>query len=106
MVPEINALELAERLAGPNAPTLIDVREPDEYQFCHIAGAKLMPLNDIEAWAAELDQAADYVMQCHSGYRSLQAASYLQSLGFRHVQNLRGGIDAWSVFVDPSVPRY
>jgi rhodanese-related sulfurtransferase len=106
MVPDINAIDLAQRLAQPNPPTLIDVREPDEFGFCHIEGAQLKPLGDIETWAAELDPAAEYVVLCHSGYRSLQAAGYLQRRGIPRVQNLRGGIDAWSVFVDPNVPRY
>lgn len=106
MVPEINALELAQRLAGPNPPTLVDVREPDEHQYCRIEGAQLKPLGDIATWAAGLDPQAEIVFQCHSGSRSAQATAYLQSLGFKHVYNLRGGIDAWSALVDPSVPRY
>ena len=106
MVPEINALELAQRLAESNPPTIIDVREPDEYEYAHIQGAQLKPLGDIAQWSAELDRAAEYVLQCHSGVRSRQAANYLQNLGITHVSNLRGGIDAWSVLVDPSVPRY
>jgi rhodanese-related sulfurtransferase len=106
MIPEITALELAQRLADPDPPRLIDVREPDEYEFCRIEGAELKPLGDIETWADGLDTTAEYVFHCHSGYRSAQAAMYLQSRGFKHVYNLRGGIDAWSVLVDPSVPRY
>ena len=106
MVPDINVLELAQRLSEPNPPKLIDVREPDEYEYCRIPNAQLRPLSEIETWAAELDPAAEYVCQCHSGYRSAQAAVYLQGRGFKHVFNLRGGIDAWSVLVDPSVPRY
>jgi rhodanese-related sulfurtransferase len=106
MVPEINALELAQRLAAPNPPVLIDVREPNEYEFCRIEGALLKPLGDIKQWSAGLDREAEYVLQCHSGFRSGQAASYLQGLGFKHVFNLRGGIDGWSATVDPNVPRY
>ena len=106
MVPELNALELAQRMASPNPPMLVDVREPDEYQYCRIAGAELKPLGDIEQWAAQLDHEAEIVCQCHTGHRSAQAAMYLQRLGFKHVYNLRGGIDAWSTLVDPSVPRY
>src|SRR5215475_13407402 len=106
MVPEINARELAQRLAEPNPPKLIDVREADEHDYCRIDGAVLRPLGDIETWADELDPGVEYVFHCHSGYRSAQAAMYLQSRGFKHVYNLRGGIDAWSVLVDSSVPRY
>ena len=106
MVPEYNALELAQRLTEPHPPIIIDVREPDEYQYCHIAGAQHRPLGDIEDWAAGLDPNTEYVFQCHSGYRSAQAATYLRNRGFKHVYNLRGGIDAWSVLVDPNIPRY
>jgi rhodanese-related sulfurtransferase len=106
MVPEFNVLELAKRLAQPNPPVIIDVREADEYAYAHIAGAQLKPLGDIQQWAGELDREAEYVLQCHSGGRSAHAAGYLQSLGFKRVFNLRGGIDAWSKLVDPSIPRY
>lgn len=106
MVPEIDALELAQRLAELNPPVIIDVREPDEHAYCHIEGALLKPLGAIVRWSTELDREGEYVMQCHTGVRSRQAANYLQSLGFKHVSNLRGGIDAWSALVDPSVPRY
>lgn len=106
MVPEINPVALAEKLAGSSPPLLIDVREPNEYRFCHIEGAQLKPLGDIEDWARELDKETEIVLQCHSGMRSGQATAYLRRLGFKHVANLRGGIDAWSVMVDPDVPRY
>ena len=106
MIPEIDALELAQRLAQPNPPTIIDVREPGEYEYCHIEGAHLKPLDGIMQWSEELDRETEYVLQCHSGVRSRQAANYLHNLGFKHLANLRGGIDAWSVLVDPSVPRY
>ena len=106
MVPEINPKELAEKLKGPNPPLLIDVRELHEYRFCRIEGAQLKPLGDIMDWAQELDKEAEVVLQCHSGIRSGQATAYLRSLGFKHVANLRGGIDAWSVMVDRAVPRY
>ena len=106
MIPEITATELANRLAAPNPPVLIDVREPDEFQFAHIEGAQLKPLGDIRQWSAGLDPEADYVLMCHMGSRSGQATSFLQAQGFKHVTNLRGGIDAWSATVDPDVPQY
>lgn len=106
MVPEISARELDARLRGPTPPLLIDVREPHEWAFCRIAGAQLKPMSQIMSWLGALDPQAEMVFQCHSGVRSLQVAQYLQSQGFQHVYNLRGGIDAWSLEVDPSVPRY
>lgn len=106
MVPEINALELAQRIAGPNPPLMIDVREPDEHHYCRIEGAQIKPLGDIATWAAGLDPQAEIVFQCHSGFRSAPANAYLQNLGFKHVYNVRGSIDAFSAPVDPSMPRY
>lgn len=106
MIPEITARELADKLKSATPPLVIDVREPHEYEYARIAGAQLKPLGQITAWASELNKEAEIVLQCHSGSRSMYAAQFLQRLGFKHVANLKGGIDAWSVQVDPSVPRY
>jgi rhodanese-related sulfurtransferase len=106
MIPEMTVVELDEKLKGPNPPLLIDVREPDEYEFSRIEGAQLKPLGQIREWAKELDPDAEIVCQCHTGRRSAQAAFYLQSLGFKRVFNLKGGIDSWSLQIDPDVPRY
>lgn len=106
MIPEVTPQQLAEKLKGPNPPLLIDVREPHEHAHCHIEGAQLKPLGGIMLWIRELDPEAEIVFQCHTGVRSAQAAGYARSLGFKHVFNLKGGIDAWSVMIDPEVPRY
>ena len=106
MLKEISVIELAERMQGDNAPILIDVRESQEYEFAHIEGAQLKPLGDINNWANELDKDKEYVMQCHSGQRSAQATMMMQQMGFKNVTNLAGGIEAWSLQVDPNVPRY
>jgi sulfur-carrier protein adenylyltransferase/sulfurtransferase len=106
MLPEITVQQLAEKLKSPKPPILIDVREPHEYRFCRIEGAELKPLGEIEEWAETLDPEAEIVLQCHSGARSAHATMYLKHLGFKRVANLRGGIDAWSLEVDPDVPRY
>ena len=106
MISELTSLELAEKLKGSAPPLLIDVREPHEHRYCRIEGAQLRPLGRIMTWARDLDPEAEIVLQCHTGYRSYQAAQYLQRLGFKRLFNLEGGIDAWSEEVDPSVPRY
>ena len=98
--------DLAERIKNGDAPTIIDVREPSEYAIARIEGAVLKPLGEIMTWARELDREKEYVMQCHTGSRSEYATHILRQIGFKNVQNLIGGIDAWSVYVDPSVPRY
>lgn len=93
-------------MANANAPLLIDVREPWEYQTAHVEGSQLRPLGQIYEWAATLDKSADYVIICHHGGRSAMACQVLASMGFKKLSNLAGGIDAWAMDVDPDVPRY
>lgn len=103
---EINVKQLAEQIKNGTVPTLIDVREPDEYAVVHLPGALLKPLGGLYQWAQELDKEQPYVLYCHTGSRSWQATYMLERLGFTHVINLSGGIDSWSTHVDPSAPRY
>ena len=107
-VPEISVAEAQRRLAGTHPPRLIDVREEDEYAIARIAGAELLPLSQWPALAAEklADLAQPLLIQCHHGGRSARAAEFLLRNGFTDVTNLAGGIDAWSVEIDPAVPRY
>ncbi|MEA3198678.1 MAG: sulfur-carrier protein adenylyltransferase/sulfurtransferase [Thermoplasmata archaeon] len=104
-IPSISAQALAERLAKRDV-LLVDVREPHEAEIARIPGAKLVPLNEIAMRAAELPQNEDIVLHCRSGVRSARALALLQTLGFKRVWNLDGGILAWSDEVDPSVPKY
>ena len=73
-----------------------------------LPGSRLIPLNELPARAGEVDppEGAAVVVYCHHGVRSLSGAALLERLGFRDVASLAGGIDAWSRFVDPAVPRY
>lgn len=103
---DITARDLAERLRQPNPPLLVDVREPDEFAFAHLEGALLMPLKTLPQRLGELDKTHEIVLCCHHGVRSLNALHFLKRAGFTKLLNLRGGIDAWSKDVDPSVPRY
>ena len=103
---EMNAKQLAEQIKQGTAPTLIDVREPNEYTYARIPGAVLKPLGGIYQWAQELDKDQEYVLYCHTGSRSWQATYMLERMGFKKVINLSGGIDSWSTHVDASVPRY
>jgi len=103
---EMTVKELDELIKAGNAPQIIDVREPNEFAYARIPGAVLKPLGDFREWAQELDKDREYVLQCHTGSRSWQAAYLLERMGFAKVYNLSGGIDAWSLHVDASVPRY
>ena len=102
---EIGSRELAAALER-GAVTLVDVREPQEYEIAHIEGARLIPLGHLPERLAELDSSEEIVLHCHTGERSRRALEFLRQSGFRKLKNLRGGIDAWSREVDPEVPRY
>ena len=98
--------ELSAYLAAGHAPVLLDVREPWEWNLCHLPGTILIPMSELPARAAELNKAAETVVICHHGVRSFHAARYLETLGFADVVNLSGGMAAWADEVDPSTPRY
>ena len=84
---------------------LLDVREPQEWEICHLEGAILIPLQELPSRLNQLDLTLEYVVYCKTGTRSAQAARIMRAAGFR-VHNLRGGINAWSREIDPSVPLY
>ena len=104
-VPEITPLELKRRLDAGEDLFILDVREPHEYQICHLHG-HLIPLGDLPQRVHELDSSREIVAHCRSGVRSAKAVDFLRQAGFRKVKNLKGGILAWSDQVDPSVPKY
>jgi adenylyltransferase/sulfurtransferase len=104
--PEVNATELARELKENSDLVLIDVREPLEWEICHIDGTTLIPLGQLPERLNELDGHKEIVTHCHTGVRSMRAIEILRAAGFSRVRSLAGGIDAWSTDVDPSVPRY
>lgn len=103
---EISPAEAAELLKEKKA-RLIDVREPWEFQTASIGGSVLMPMGDVPSRAnQELDPDERLIVLCHHGMRSLNTTVWLRNQGFEQAQSLRGGIDAWSAEIDPTVPRY
>jgi adenylyltransferase/sulfurtransferase len=107
-VPEVSTAELRALRASGEPLLLLDVREPHEHATARIAASRLIPLGELEARAGELVDWKDrrIVVHCHHGARSERACRILLARGFPQVSNLRGGIDAWSLTVDPDVPRY
>jgi len=104
---EITALELKARLDAGDDIQLIDVRQPDEYAFASIDGAKLIPLGEVIARMGEIDPARETVVHCKMGGRSARAIEALKQSGFTgKLSNLVGGITAWSNDVDRGVPKY
>ncbi len=104
----LSAPELAAWLADPSRPRplLLDVREPWEFETCHIAGAVLMTMNSVPARQEELDPETPVVCICHHGARSMQVAAFLERAGFTDVSNLTGGVHGWALQVDPAMPTY
>jgi rhodanese-related sulfurtransferase len=103
---EMTPQELRHHLARGQAVLLVDVRQPWEYQLVHLDGARLIPLGELPAHVDELDPAGPIVIYCHHGIRSFDAMLFLRRVGFPDVKSLQGGIDRWSVEIDPSLLRY
>jgi adenylyltransferase/sulfurtransferase len=105
-VPEIAPRELADRLRAGDDVTLLDVREPHDWEIARIDGARLIPLGGLAEALPSLESSGDVVVHCKTGVRSAQAVRQLQAAGFSRVWNLAGGIQRWSEDVDPTVPKY
>lgn len=105
---EIHCQAVQSKLAANDEFLLLDCREQNEWEFCRIVGAMLIPMSQLQSRVAELDEHRDaaIVVYCHHGVRSLRVAMWLQQHGFSHVVSMAGGIEEWSLNVDPQVPRY
>ena len=105
--PELAALLASGSTANAGSmPILLDVREPWEYQTCRIDGSVSMPMNTVPSQLSQLDQDAHIVCICHHGARSLRVAQVLENNGFAQVTNLTGGVHAWALQVDNTMPTY
>jgi rhodanese-related sulfurtransferase len=105
-VTEISVAELRRRHDAGERLVLLDVREPDEIETASIPWATTIPMGQIPARMDELPRDEPLVVMCHHGGRSERVAQFLEANGYADAINLAGGIDAWSVSVDPAVPRY
>lgn len=103
---EITALELKERLARGHKLQLLDVREPVEFEICNLGG-DLIPLGELPKQTSRVRRDVPVVVICHHGFRSAQAINFLvQRYGYDNLLNLKGGIHAWAVQVDPEMRTY
>jgi rhodanese-related sulfurtransferase len=104
---EITPEEVKTKVDARDRFTLLDVREPWEFETANISGAKLMPMGEVPARAhQELDPEDHIVVVCHHGIRSMNVTVWLRQQGFERVQSMRGGIDAWSRRIDPNISPY
>jgi molybdopterin/thiamine biosynthesis adenylyltransferase/rhodanese-related sulfurtransferase/molybdopterin converting factor small subunit len=104
---DITVTDLAKRIQGglSNA-TLLDVREPHEWEIVHLPGARLIPRGELPNHLSELSQTDDILVYCRSGVRSAQAVQFLRQMGFKKARNVKGGVLAWAREVDPNSPVY
>jgi rhodanese-related sulfurtransferase len=105
---EISVEELSKAIAEGRAPALVDVRTEGENAVAAIEPCTLVPLHELPGRVEELEalRGKPVVVYCHHGVRSRSGAAILEAAGFTDVASLRGGIDAWSIRIDPRVPRY
>ncbi|TLZ76375.1 MAG: molybdenum cofactor biosynthesis protein MoeB [Methanobacteriota archaeon] len=103
---QISADQLKEKLDAGQAPVLLDVREPTEWEIARLDKAILMPVAQVAARVNELSTADEIVVYCKTGARSGRITNFLRELGFRKVKNLIGGIDEWAEKIEPEMPRY
>jgi rhodanese-related sulfurtransferase len=104
-MPGMSAPQLAAHLQH-SAPLLLDVREPWEFDTCHIEGSSNMPMAQVPQRIDELRAQQEIIVICHHGIRSQQVIRFLQQYGLDNLVNLDGGVDAWAREVDRDMPVY
>ena len=105
-IAQVTVQELKQRRDSGESLCLIDVREPWENAQCRIEGAVLIPMGSIPSMLQKLDTDEPVICYCHHGMRSLDVANWLRQQGISTAKSLAGGIDRWSLEIDPRVPRY
>lgn len=104
---ELNAKQVHQYLMNSdNNPLLLDVREPWEFEICHIDGAEHIPMQSIVQNLERLDPEQDTIVICHHGIRSRIVGNFLERSGFKNIINLAGGVKSWAEHVDPAMPVY
>ena len=103
---EISVEELAQWQTGQERFVLLDVREESEIAAASLPGALHIPMREIPARIGELDPGDRIAVLCHVGGRSERVAEFLKMRGYANVYNVEGGIDAYSLRIDPAIPRY
>jgi adenylyltransferase/sulfurtransferase len=104
---EISVTEAqALQQSAPDRTLIIDVREPHELAICHLPQAEAIPMRQIPERLDALPRDRHLLILCHAGGRSRRVTEFLRARGLTAVSNIAGGIDAWAVEIDPSLPRY
>ena len=104
---EVSVQDMQKALQDPKLNIrVIDVRDSDEWQICHVEGVSLLPLGNLPQRFTELDPNQTLYVHCKSGIRSMKAVKFLKEQGFKYAKSVKGGIQAWSDEIDHSVPKY
>ncbi|HEY7334727.1 MAG TPA: rhodanese-like domain-containing protein [Bryobacteraceae bacterium] len=106
---EVSPGDVKRRIEAGEKLNFIDVREPSELALAQLKGAESIPMRQIPGELPRLEARAEdapLIVYCHHGVRSLNVVNWLREQGIENCQSLAGGIDAWSLTVDASVPRY
>ncbi len=105
---EIDVQAVKQLMDDDQSFLLLDCREPSEHEHCRIEGAQLISMGEIPERLSSMEKWRDgrIVVHCHHGIRSLRVVNWLRDQGFSGAQSMAGGIDRWSLEIDPSVPRY
>ncbi len=108
MPKQIHPETVAKKLEAGDPVYLLDVREPWEHEYCRLENCVLIPLGELMDRVSEVEVPPNstIVVYCHHGVRSLSGAAILEMNGFKDAYSLAGGVEAWSVLIDPKVPRY
>lgn len=106
MVKEVSPQELHSLLKPDHEYVLLDVRQPWEFDICHLPCSINIPLGDLDKASTQLPDDKDLVTICHHGVRSKQAAILLEQCGYQNVISLQGGVDAWARDINPKMERY
>lgn len=106
---EVTPADVRRRLDAGESLHLIDVRQPEEFAIARIDGSELIPMNTVPNELQSLEAKAEeatLIVFCHHGVRSANVVNWLRGQGVANTQSMAGGIDLWSIQIDPSVPRY
>lgn len=106
MIKEISPQELEIKVRSGGNFMLLDVRQPWEFNMCHLVGSINIPLGELDQTLTQVPDDKEIITICHHGLRSKQAAILLNQCGYVKVFSLQGGIDAWAQDIDPTMERY
>lgn len=103
---QISPEQLKDKLNTKQKMMLLDVREPEEFEICHITGSILVPLSEFNDHVNDFDRDTEYIIICKDGDRSEEAIQILSKNGFSNLSNLEGGIYLWAKTIEKTMELY